>query len=199
MVFIDLETTGVKPTLDRILSIAVVDRDGRTRFDTLINPGKTFTVNPINGITPEMVASAPTIEQVRGELIHLLDEQTICAYNAEFESGFLTAVGIDLDWIGVSVCCMNRFARFMGEPSSKDYHTTGFKTHKLSAAAQITGYEFQATESLHGALTDACVCRHVWQWLDQQLPRVKYSAGDVQAGQELGRALVDLNNALNAR
>lgn len=199
MVFIDLETTGVKPKVDRILSVAVVAPDGRTLFDTLINPARAFTVNPVNGITPEMVVGAPTIEQVRGELIHLLDEQTICAYNAEFESGFLTAVGINLDWIGVPVCCMNRFARFMGEPSSKDYHTTGFKTHKLSAAAQITGYEFQATESLHGALTDARVCRHVWQWLDQQPAGAKYSAGDTEAGRELGRGVIDLYHAMNAR
>ncbi len=199
MVFIDIETTGVNPKLDRILSVAVVAPDGRTLFDTLINPARTFAINPVNGITPEIVAGAPTIEQVRGELIHLLGEQTICAYNAEFESGFLTAVGIDLDWIGVPVCCMNRFARFMGEPSSKDYHTTGFKTHKLSAAAQITGYEFQATESLHGALTDARVCRHVWLWLDQRPAGAKYNAGDAQAGQKLGRGLNDLYLAMNVR
>jgi DNA polymerase III epsilon subunit-like protein len=189
MVFIDLETTGVKPIVDRILSVAIVAPDGRTLFDTLINPARAFTVNPVNGITPDMVAGAPTIEQVRGELIHLLGEQTICAYNAEF----------DLDWIGVPECCMNRFARFMGEPSSKDYHTTGFKTHKLSAAVQITGYEFQATESLHGALTDARVCRHVWLWLDQRPAGAKYNAGDAQAGQELGRGLNDLYLAMNVR
>ena len=66
---------------------------------------------------------------------------------------------------------MNRFADYQGEPSSKPYHPTGCRTHKLNIAAHVSAYSFGSADKLHGALTDARICRHVWQWLDGRKAR----------------------------
>ena len=65
----DLETTGIQPKTDAIVEIGAVRFEGSEpvgRFSTLINPGRPIPpeASAVNGITDEMVADQPMVENV---------------------------------------------------------------------------------------------------------------------------------------
>ncbi|MCL2121145.1 MAG: exonuclease domain-containing protein, partial [Clostridiales bacterium] len=93
-VFIDLETTGLKPESDQIIEFGLVRREGpdqRTDWQQLINPGRTLDsfIVSITGIDDAMLTDSPTISSVREEAKAFLDEAVIVAHNAAFDVQFL--------------------------------------------------------------------------------------------------------------
>lgn len=85
--FIDLETTGVNLSTDRILEIAIVKimPDGSRQVKRkLINPE--MPVPPqsteIHGITDEMVKDAPTFKQAANELKQFIEHCDLGGYNS---------------------------------------------------------------------------------------------------------------------
>jgi DNA polymerase III subunit epsilon len=90
-IFIDLETTGLNPNLDRICQIGIIKADG-SEFNTLVNPE--ISINPssteIHGITNEMVKDSPRFRDLAEELTHILkDADVFVAYNFQFDFQFL--------------------------------------------------------------------------------------------------------------
>ncbi|NGQ94532.1 ATP-dependent DNA helicase DinG [Brevibacillus sp. SYP-B805] len=94
-IVVDLETTGSSPRQgDRIIQIgAVAIEDGRIThvYSTYVNPGQPIPayITHMTGITDEMVADAPTLEEVLPDLLRLLDGRTFVAHNASFDLQFL--------------------------------------------------------------------------------------------------------------
>lgn len=92
---LDTETTGLSPQSGgRICEIAIsVTQQGRPveEFSSLINPGMPMhpDVVAIHGITNEMVASAPSFEEVLPKILALLDNSVVVAHNADFDVEFL--------------------------------------------------------------------------------------------------------------
>jgi DNA polymerase III epsilon subunit-like protein len=91
---IDFETSGFHPDSARILEVAVVKIDASgnilDEFTTLINPedgnvGRT----DIHQITLKMVKNAPTLGEIVGDLVRILDSSIVVAHNARFEENFL--------------------------------------------------------------------------------------------------------------
>ncbi len=85
--FIDLETTGVNLSLDRIVEIAIVKLmpDGtRTVKRKIINPLMTIpqASSDIHGITNEMVKDAPTFKQAGNEIKQFLEACDLGGYNS---------------------------------------------------------------------------------------------------------------------
>jgi DNA polymerase-3 subunit epsilon len=85
--FLDLETTGVNLSTDRIVEIAIVKilPDGsRQEKIKLINPEMPIPADAtaIHGITDEKVADAPTFKQVANELKQFLDQCDLAGYNS---------------------------------------------------------------------------------------------------------------------
>ncbi|MEQ1554852.1 MAG: 3'-5' exonuclease [Ferruginibacter sp.] len=85
--FIDLETTGVNVTIDRIVEIAVVKimPDGkRIAKRRLVNPQMTISKesSDIHGITNEMVKDAPTFKQMSNEIKQFLENCDFGGYNS---------------------------------------------------------------------------------------------------------------------
>ncbi len=85
--FIDLETTGVNLSLDRIVEIAIVRLmpDGtRAVKRKLINPQITIpqSSSDIHGITNEMVKDAPTFKQAGNEIKQFLENCDLGGYNS---------------------------------------------------------------------------------------------------------------------
>ena len=85
--FIDLETTGINITTDRIVEISIlkVDVSGGEDIITLkINP--TIPIDPksteIHGITDEDVKDSPTFAEVAKSLVHILEGCDIAGYNS---------------------------------------------------------------------------------------------------------------------
>lgn len=93
-VVFDTETTGLSPSKDRVIELAAirfVNGSPVSLFETLINPGRDIPseVTEINGITNEMVASAPTISQVLPAFEEFVAESALVAHNLEFDLKFL--------------------------------------------------------------------------------------------------------------
>lgn len=85
--FIDLETTGVSLSSDRIVEIAIVkiSPDGtRLVKRKLINPEMPIPVSSsdIHGITDEMVKDAPTFKQASNELKQFIENCDLGGYNS---------------------------------------------------------------------------------------------------------------------
>ena len=85
--FIDLETTGVSLSTDRIVEIAIVklmpDATRQVKRK-LINPEMPIpaSTSDIHGITDEMVASAQTFKQVANEIKMFIDNCDLGGYNS---------------------------------------------------------------------------------------------------------------------
>ena len=67
--FLDTETTGLHDDAE-IVDVAVIDITGRSVLSTLVRPAGVIPVaaTRIHGITPEMVAGAPTMDMLWNEL-----------------------------------------------------------------------------------------------------------------------------------
>jgi DNA polymerase-3 subunit epsilon len=87
MVFMDLETTGIKVATDRIVELCLlrINPDGTQKIKTLrINPG--IPIPPesteIHGITDEAVKDCPKFAQLANELSVFMDNCDIAGYNS---------------------------------------------------------------------------------------------------------------------
>lgn len=85
--FIDLETTGVNLSTDRIVEIAIVkvSPDGSRQVKRkLINPQMPIpkATTDIHGITDEMVKDAPTFKQAGNEIKQYLENCDLGGYNS---------------------------------------------------------------------------------------------------------------------
>ncbi|WP_037182196.1 TerD family protein [Rhodococcoides fascians] len=103
-VVVDVETSGLKASRDRVLSIAAltVDENGTVgrELSTLVNPGCDPGPVHIHNLTSERLAGAPKFEDVAPQLMEMLDGRTLVAHNASFDHGFLKLeamrAGIDM-------------------------------------------------------------------------------------------------------
>ena len=94
LAIVDLETTGGRPSRDRVTEIAVVEIVGGevvSEWSTLVNPGIAIPslIQALTGITNDMVAGAPEFEDLAPGLHERLEERVFVAHNARFDYGFL--------------------------------------------------------------------------------------------------------------
>ena len=87
LLFLDLETTGLSFTQDRIVEIAMlkISVDGtRLMKRKLINPEMPIPkeVSEIHGITDEMVKDAPTFKQAANEIRQFMEGADLGGYNS---------------------------------------------------------------------------------------------------------------------
>jgi DNA polymerase-3 subunit epsilon len=92
--FVDLETTGTAPTVDRITEIGivrVVDGVLVEEWSRLVNPERPIPeeIQALTGITNAMVRGEPTFAQLRREVAERLEGHVFVAHNARFDYGFL--------------------------------------------------------------------------------------------------------------
>jgi DNA polymerase-3 subunit epsilon len=85
--FIDLETTGINVSTDKIVEIAIVKilTDGTKQVKRkLINPLMPIpaTSSAIHGITNEMVKDAPSFKQAANEIKQFIDNCDLAGYNS---------------------------------------------------------------------------------------------------------------------
>ena len=105
--FIDLETTGVSLSTDRIVEIAIIKLlpdDTRQVKRKLINPQMPIpkSSTDIHGITDEMVKDAPTFKQVANEVKVYIENCDLGGYNSNrFDIPILMEeflrVGLEID------------------------------------------------------------------------------------------------------
>ncbi len=93
-IVLDTETTGLDYTRERIVEFAAVRLENgkiKDEFQTLINPQKHIRKSSmaIHGITEEMVADAPTEEEILPKILEFIGDYPIVAHNAIFDYSFL--------------------------------------------------------------------------------------------------------------
>jgi DNA polymerase-3 subunit epsilon len=91
---VDLETTGGTAAQHRITEIGIVLLDDGVvvgQWSSLVNPCQRIppSIESFTGITNEMVADAPTFDDLRSEVRSRLDGRLFVAHNARFDYGFV--------------------------------------------------------------------------------------------------------------
>lgn len=142
-VVVDLETTGLRPTTDRITEIGAVKVCGGEvlgELRTFIHPGRPIpaAITAVTGITDAMVRGAPTIAQVLPSLRSFLGDAVFVAHNAPFDLGFLRAAfaaqgdGTHLDPVVVDTA---RLARRLIRDEVRDLRLATLARHLRSRTA----------------------------------------------------------------
>jgi len=85
--FIDLETTGINVSLDKIVEIAIIKimPDGSKQIKRkLVNPEMPIPkgASDVHGITDEMVQAAPTFKQIANEVKQFIEGADMAGYNS---------------------------------------------------------------------------------------------------------------------
>lgn len=92
-VLVDVETSGLRPGRDRVLSLAILTLDAHGNqtgeFSTLLNPGCDPGPVHIHGLTPDRLADAPTFEEIAPQVGALLSSRVLVAHNAQFDYDFI--------------------------------------------------------------------------------------------------------------
>lgn len=93
-VVLDVETTGLDYTKERIIEFAAVKLVNgviKEKYETLINPEQHIRKSSIavHGITQDMVADAPKEAEIMPEIFDFIGDYPIVAHNAIFDYSFL--------------------------------------------------------------------------------------------------------------
>ena len=165
-IFLDTETTGFNKGNNEVLEISIVNDSGKALLDTLVQPVKNKhwdSAQDIHGIKPEDVFKSyiPTLEEITPIIQGIIKDNTMIAYNVDFDAWFLRDVLRDI--AHKQKCCMMAYADFRGVPGR---HAGGSKYHKLIDAAEHTDHKWQG--KAHRSLSDTLACRHVWKFLKGQ-------------------------------
>ncbi len=159
-VFLDSETTGLRQS-DEIIEIAVVDFAGQTLLDTLVRPSQPVPrdATEINGITNEMVRSAPFWLQVWPQVCNILKGKIVIAYNAKFDEEMMRHSNLpfripwQITWQFRDL--LELYSMFRGDWNS----LTGITKHySLDDARRACGI---ALPNAHRALADTLLAREL--------------------------------------
>lgn len=164
LAFVDIETTGSRINHDRIIEIGIlrVENNQLVRtYQQLINPETYISpfIEQITHISTKDVVNAPTFEDIKEELLEVLDGCVFVAHNVRFDYGFLK----------------NEFRRYGHQFAPKHFCTVKlskalfpqYTHHNLDALMQ----RFNITcENRHRAFGDAKVLWDFYQMLHNDLP-----------------------------
>ena len=158
VVVVDVETTGLDPSRDRIVEVAAARGDlsvllrGETNpyfetFEARVNPGVPIqaAASRVHGIRDKDVKDKDSFAEVAAQLREFIGARAVIAHNVTFDTSFLNAelarAGVDDLTASPTYCTMRRFRQICpGDPSS------------LDAVAGLIGRA--RTGEHHGALED---------------------------------------------
>ena len=123
---IDIETTGISPSNERITEIAIYIHDGEKiidEFSTLVNPEKyiSYFITELTGITNEMVANAPKFHQVAKKIVEMTENTAFVAHNAHFDYNFIrnSFLNLGYDFRRKTICTVKLSRKLI--PGKKSY------------------------------------------------------------------------------
>ncbi len=162
--FFDLELTGVYDH-DEILSITIVDGNGKLIMDTLVKPAhktKWKQTEKIHGITPEMVENAPSLDSLIPQLKTVFDSaEHIIAYGISTDYShikYIYETEAERERLhSKALCCANEFVRYIHEHRPDVAHAS------LSDAMACFGIAWDGIA--HSSCADTYACMRVWEVL----------------------------------
>ena len=168
---VDLETSGLEPGNARVIEIAILlvnsKGDIQEEYATLINPGN-GQVGPtfIHHITEEAVLTAPTFQEVAGDILKRFENRIIVAHHAAFEDKFLAA---EFERAGIKVPPLPALDTLWLARQVVD-----LPNYKMQTVLQHYGVE---ETDLHTALGDVRALNKVLPTLINQATSILYPTG----------------------
>ncbi len=115
---VDVETTGLSPSRNRIIEIAIVKVENlkiTDKLSYLINP-QTYIppfITSLTGISNDDVYGAPKFSEIVDEIISFIDKTILTAHNFPFDSSFLNSEFMisGRDFESEHSCCTLKIAR----------------------------------------------------------------------------------------
>lgn len=171
--FIDLETTGINVSNDRIVELAIVKimPDASKQIKRkLVNPEMPIpeAATEVHGITDEMVHQAPTFKQIANEVKQFIEGADLAGYNSNrFDIPMLNEEFLRA---GMSVNLENRKLLDV----QKVFHMMEQRT--LSAA-----YKFYCNKNLEDAHSAEADASATWEILEAQLEKYPILGNSVES------------------
>jgi len=165
LAYIDLETTGGRPTSDRITEIAIIQTlDGEVidQWQSMVFPDITIPafIQQLTGINDKMVENAPSFDELLPTILEKLENHVVVAHNARFDVGFLRNAYQRLgEEFKYPVVCTVKLSRNLYPK---------FKRHNLDSI--IKRFDLNC-EARHRALGDAAA-------LPQLVSKMRHDFGD---------------------
>jgi DNA polymerase-3 subunit epsilon len=170
LVFVDLETTGGNPAIDRITEVGIVRvREGELidEWSSLVNPECSIPayIEAFTGISNEMVAGAPRFAAIAAVVLQKLHGAVFAAHNARFDYSFLRNEfrNSEVSFSAPVLCTVKLSRRLF----------PGYARHNLDAVMARNGLTCSAR---HRALGDAKVLCDFWFKLRRDLPGPRLAA-----------------------
>ena len=177
-VVLDLETTGMDPEKDRVVSVGAVRVvEGRVRlgecFRELVNPGRDIPAEAVkvHGITPDKIANARHGAEVFEDFLGFLGHDILVAHYARFDLFFINRVmtaryGFALQNLVLDTVLMCQAVVLPSDPYGIARHQ---KACRLEALARRFGI---AAPERHTALGDALITAMIFQRMLARLEKV---------------------------
>jgi DNA polymerase III epsilon subunit family exonuclease len=177
---IDVETTGLEPTEDRIIEIGIIrfeDREVVESYGQLIDPERPVPdeVVELTGIEESDLEGQPTFDEVADEVHERLQGVGIVAYNLSFDRGFVEAelnrVGMDWPEEAPTLDPLIFARQFFKDLGRKNLGTIADKlgipleeAHRATHDAEVAGHVLYAFEDrLPARLEDLLVLQGQWE------------------------------------
>ena len=172
LAFIDLETTGINVSTDRIVELSVLKISPNGKEDwmsTRVNPEMAIPpkTTAIHGIKDEDVVNAPTFKEVARKLTAFLEGCDLAGYNAiKFDIPVLAE-----EFLRVNIDFNFRKRRYI------DVQVIFYKKEQRTLAAAYQFYCKKELEGAHGSKADTAATFEV---LKSQLDRYQDLENDVE-------------------
>ncbi len=184
LVFVDVETSGGSLRADEIIEIAIIrveDNKIVQSFQSLVHPHRSVSeqILTLTGIPRDQLATAPYFEEIKDQVIELLDDCVFVAHNVRFDYGFIQTELKRRDHnFSAKQLCTVRLSRTLF-PS--------FRHHNLDSLIERFAFE---CPSRHRAFDDANVLWNFYQLLQQRFPQELLEQA---LGQSMHRPSIPLN------
>ena len=164
-VAIDLETTGLYPSRDRIIEIGALKiKDGKVvdEFSSFVNPQMSIPMRiyELTGITTEMAKTGPVIEDIIPKLIDFCEDYPLLGHSIMFDYSFLkhkaVNMGVSFERTGIDTLAIARQklcdleSRRLGE-LCKHYQIVLQKAHRAADDALAAHLVYQNLRANYAA------------------------------------------------
>jgi DNA polymerase-3 subunit epsilon/ATP-dependent DNA helicase DinG len=148
IVALDLETTGLDSERDAIIEIGAVRFHGariEDEWSTLVNPGRPIPrfIADLTGIDDSMVAGAPRLAEVLGDLTGFVSDLPVLSHNVGFDIAFLNRKGAlpynqTLDTLDLAAVVLPAASRYSLRALADDMGIPAPVAHRALADAHTT-------------------------------------------------------------
>jgi DNA polymerase-3 subunit epsilon len=170
--FIDIETTGINVSSDRIVEISVlkISPGGKEEWmSTRVNPGMPIPAKStaIHGITDDDVKNAPTFKEIAKNLALYLEGSDLAGFNA---------IKFDIPVIAEEFLRVNIDFNFL----KRKYVDVQVIFHKKEQRTLSAAYQFYCSKALENAHSSKADTQATFEVLKAQLDRYQDLENDIE-------------------